>query len=202
MRPLKPGELILASHNPGKLDEFRTLLAPHGLTVIPAGALGLPEPEETGTTFAENAAIKALAAARAGDRPALADDSGLEVKALAGAPGVYSARWAGPDKDFGMAMHRVNAELGALPDRSAQFVCVLCLAWPDGHTDLYSGAIAGQIVWPPQGDGGFGYDPVFVPEGRQKTFAEMLPDEKHAISHRGRAIAAMIAGCFGRTAPG
>src|SRR6267143_2904361 len=188
-RGLNPGErLVIASHNPGKLDEIAALLAPFGIETIGAGALGLPEPEETGATFEENAALKARLAAEATGLPALADDSGLVVPALGGAPGIYSARWAGPDKDFRIAMERVHRELGG-QDRRARFVAVLALAWPDGHLDLFRGEVAGILVWPPRGERGFGYDPMFVPAGGEATFGEIEPPEKHRISHRARAFA-------------
>jgi XTP/dITP diphosphohydrolase len=186
--------LVVATHNRGKLKEFATLLAPHGLAVLLAGDLGLPEPEETGTTFEENARIKALAAATGARMPALADDSGVAVDALGGEPGVYSARWAGPEKDFRMAMALVEERLQAAgavapPARRARFVAVLCLAFPDGASEFYRGEVAGTMVWPPRGDGGFGYDPMFVPDGMSRTFAEITPAEKHAVSHRARAFA-------------
>ncbi len=196
---LRGGRLVLASHNPGKLREFRQLLAPLGATLLGAGELGLPEPEERGTTFAENARIKARAAARAAALPALADDSGLAVAGLGGAPGIRSARWAGPEKDFAAAMRRLHEELVARhgdfaeADRRAAFVCALCLAWPDDELLEFEGRVEGEIVWPPRGEGGFGYDPVFVPEGESRTFAEMRPAEKDAFSHRGRAAAALLA---------
>src|SRR5579871_692374 len=176
---LSPGDrLVVASHNRGKLREFETLLAPHGLSVLLAGDLGLAEPDETGTTFEANALIKALAAAEAAKMPALADDSGVVVEALGGEPGVYSARWAGPGKDFGAAMARVEERLreaGAVtPERrGARFVAVLCLAFPDGVHEFHRGEVAGTLVWPPRGSGGFGYDPMFVPEGLARTFAEI-----------------------------
>ncbi len=188
-RQLDSGRLVLASHNPGKLREIAALVEPHGLSVVSAGKLGLPEPEETGATFAENAKLKALAAAIGAQLPALADDSGLAVTALDGAPGIYSARWAGPKKDFGEAMRRVERELGEAEDRSAHFVCALCLAWPDGHCELFEGRIDGTLVFPPRGTRGFGYDPIFQAEGQNITFGEMDPDRKHAISHRARAFA-------------
>ncbi len=193
------GRLILASHNPGKLREFRDLLAPLGVTLVGAGALGLPEPEESGSSFAENARIKALAAARASGLPALADDSGLVVAGLDGAPGVHSARWAGPERDFAAAMRRLHGELVARfgdfarADRRAAFVCVLCLARPDGALREFEGRVTGEIVWPPRGTGGFGYDPVFVPTGEERSFAEMTAAEKAALSHRARAVAAFLA---------
>lgn len=188
-RRLETGRLVLASHNPGKLREIAELVEPYGLEVVSAGELGLPEPEETGKTFAENARLKAVAAAIGAQVPALADDSGLAVSALGGAPGIYSARWAGPKKDFRAAMQRVEEELGDSEDRSAQFVCALCLAWPDGQSEVFEGRVDGTLVFPPRGELGFGYDPVFRPEGHDITFGEMDPDRKHAISHRARAFA-------------
>ncbi len=196
---LQGGRLVLASHNPGKLREFRQLLAPLEVTLRGAGELDLPEPEETGTSFAGNARIKALAAARASGLPALADDSGLAAYGLDGAPGIHSARWAGPEKDFAAAMRRLREELvtrfGGFEraDRRAAFVCALCLAWPDGELREFEGRVEGEIVWPPRGEGGFGYDPVFVPEGESRSFAEMQPAEKDALSHRARAVAALLA---------
>ncbi|HKM65406.1 MAG TPA: RdgB/HAM1 family non-canonical purine NTP pyrophosphatase [Acidisphaera sp.] len=184
--------LVLASHNPGKLREIADLVRPLGIEVISAAALALPEPDETAPDFAGNAAIKALAAARASGLPALADDSGFCVRALGGAPGVLSARWAGPDKDFSVAMARVHRELGDASDRSAWFVCVLCLAWPDGTDEFFEGRVDGHVVWPPRGTRGFGYDPIFVPEGGTQTFAEMEPQQKRAVSHRARAFRAML----------
>ena len=192
---LTPGDrLVVASHNRGKLREFEALLKPHDLSVVLGADLGLPEPDETGTTFEENAEIKAIAAAEAAKLPALADDSGVVVDALGGDPGVYSARWAGPAKDFSAAMAKVEEKLriaGAVtPEaRSARFVAVLCLAFPDGFAELYRGEVAGTLVWPPRGSGGFGYDPMFVPTGLNRTFAEITPAEKHAVSHRARAFA-------------
>ncbi len=190
---------VLASHNPGKIKELDALLTPHGLTVIGAGALGLPEPEETETSFSGNARLKAEAAAHASGRVALADDSGLSVDALDGAPGVYSARWAGPDKDFSAAMERVRRALEAAgsQDHTARFVCVLALAHPDGETRLYEGEVRGRLVFPPRGEHGFGYDPIFVPEGHDRTFAEMDAASKRALSHRARAFAALTADVFG-----
>jgi len=239
MRTLTAGtRLVVASHNPGKIREFRALLAPFRIEVISAGELGLPEPEETGDTFAENARIKALAAAIAAQLPALSDDSGLEVAALDGAPGVVSARWAGPGKDFGAAMARVERELqgkgagiasstnsspgvvaavggavarkevggavarkevggavakkestGAVANqRRANFTAALCLAWPDGAAEVFEGKVFGTLVWPPRGNRGFGYDPMFLADGEKETFGEMDPDRKHAISHRARAF--------------
>jgi len=194
-RALRPGDrLVVATHNPGKLREIDALVAPHGLTVTTVGALGLPEPPETGTTFEENATIKAVAAATASGEPALADDSGVCVDAIGGDPGVYSADWAGPAKDFAAAMSRVQEELvaaGAIaPEkRTARFVSVLCLAWPDGTTEYWRGEVAGHMVWPPRGSNGFGYDPMFVPEGHERTYGELTAAEKHGMSHRARAFA-------------
>ncbi len=185
------GKLVIASHNPGKVGEIADLVAPYGLAVVSAGELGLPEPEETGTSFAANAELKALAAAIGADLPALADDSGLVVHALGGAPGIYSARWAGPQRDFRLAMARVERELAEAggDDRRAAFVCALALAWPDGNVEVYEGRVDGSLSFPPRGTRGFGYDPIFVPEGDARTFGEMPPAEKHAISHRARAFA-------------
>jgi XTP/dITP diphosphohydrolase len=194
MRALKKGEtLVVATHNKGKLREFADLLAPYGLAASLAGDLGLPEPEETGVTFEENAAIKAVAAAVASGMPALADDSGVVVDALGGAPGVYSARWAGPDKDFAVAMQRVEDGLRAAnaltpAERAARFVAVLCLAYPDGTSETWRGEIEGTMIWPPRGGNGFGYDPMFLPEGETRTFGELTREEKHGRSHRARAF--------------
>jgi XTP/dITP diphosphohydrolase len=194
--------LLLASHNPGKLGELQALLAPHGVAIVSSRELGLPEPAETGLTFADNARLKAHAAAQASGLPALADDSGLEAYGLAGAPGVHSARWAGPERDFARAMARVRDELsrrfGAFEEaeRSAAFVAVLCLAWPDGHEELAEGRVEGELVDPPRGSGGFGYDPMFVPDGAGWTFAEMAPADKQRLSHRARALRRLLALCF------
>jgi XTP/dITP diphosphohydrolase len=197
MTHLAPGaRLVLASHNAGKLREIAALLAPYGIDLLSAGALGLPEPEETAPDFAGNARLKALAASRAAGLPALADDSGFCVAALAGAPGVLSARWAGPGKDFSAAMARVHALAGDADDRRAWFVCTLCLAWPDGATATYLGRVEGAMVWPPRGDQGFGYDPIFVPGGGRLTYGEMPPAEKHATSHRARAMAQFVPACL------
>lgn len=190
-------KLVVASHNQGKVREIRELLAPFAVEVVSAGELDLPEPEETEDSFAGNAALKALAAARAANLPALSDDSGLAVDALDGAPGIYSARWAGPGKDFAVAMAAVNDKLGDGADRAAHFVCALCLAWPDGHTEIFEGRVDGILVWPPRGDQGFGYDPMFQPEGFAITFGEMEPARKHSMSHRARAFEMLVRECFG-----
>ena len=189
--------LVVASHNAGKAREIAELLAPFGVEVISAAALDLAEPEETATTFIGNAELKARAAALAADLPALADDSGLVVHALGGAPGIYSARWAGPGKDFRIAMERVQRELGDSSDRSAHFICALALGWPDGHVESFEGRVDGTLVWPPRGTRGFGYDPMFLPEGGALTFGEMEPQAKHEISHRARAFAQLVSHCFG-----
>ena len=204
--------LVIATHNSGKLREFRELLAPFPLDLVSAGELGLPEPDETGTTYAENARIKAESAARGSGLPALSDDSGLCVHALWGAPGLFSARWAGPDKDFASAMARVEEDLqdrGALSpaDRGAAFVAALSLAWPTGEALDVEGHVPGVVVWPPRGELGFGYDPIFLPEGHHRTFGEMDADEKHGVvwdhdgratglSHRARAFGELMAALF------
>ena len=188
--------LVIASHNPGKIREIGELLRPYGVDVRSAGDAGVPEPAETGGSFAQNAALKARASAFAAKLPALADDSGLSVTALGGRPGIYSARWAGPDKDFGAAMRRVMDDLGDARDRSAAFICALCLAWPSGMVRHYQGRVDGALVWPPRGDRGFGYDPIFVPDGHDRTFGEMDPAEKHRISHRADAFAKLVADIF------
>ena len=205
------GRVVIATHNAGKLAEMRELLAPFGIEAVSVSELGLPEPDETGTLYAENAAIKARAAASASGLPALADDSGIAVQALDGAPGLFSARWAGKPADFAAAMARVEAEMakrGAqAPDaRGAHFVSALVLAWPDGHEELFEGRIHGRIVWPPRGTRGFGYDPMFLPEGETLTFGEMTAPEKHGIdwaaddpnplSHRARAFLALARACL------
>ena len=190
-------KLVLASHNQGKLREIEPLLLPLGVEVVSAGALGLPEPEEDAPDFAGNARIKAVAAATASGLPALSDDSGFCVAALNGSPGVHSARWAGPTKDFNRAMAMVHERVGDNIDRRAWFIAALCLAWPDGHTETFIGRIDGVAVWPPRGDTGFGYDPMFVPTGLQQTFGEIASDQKHAISHRARAFAQVLRSCFG-----
>jgi XTP/dITP diphosphohydrolase len=189
-------KLLLASHNPGKLREIEALLAPFGIAVVSAGALGLPEPAEDAPDFVGNARIKARAAAIASGLPALSDDSGFCVAALNGQPGVHSARWAGPAKDFGAAMARVHEQMADTTDRRAWFVAALCLCWPDGHAQTFVGRVDGEAVWPPRGDKGFGYDPMFRPAGRQETFGEMTEDAKHAISHRARAFAQVVAACL------
>ena len=185
------GRLVIASHNPGKVEEIAALLAPFAVETVSAGSLGIPEPEETGDSFEANAALKAKAAAAASGLPALADDSGLVVPALGGAPGIYSARWAGPARDFRAAMERVHRELGD-DTRDARFVAVLALAWPEGRTDLFRGEVPGTLTWPPRGDKGFGYDPMFIPSGGTLTFGELDPAEKHQISHRARAFAKLV----------
>ena len=194
--------LVVASHNGGKVREILDLVAPHGLSVVSAADLGLPEPEETGSTFAENAHLKAAAAARAADLPALSDDSGLEVEALGGAPGIFSARWADRARNFAPAMQRVADALkqrGAWQHEGprANFTAVLCLAWPDGEAALFEGKVYGHLVWPPRGSKGFGYDPMFVADGHVLTFGEMEPDAKHAISHRARAFHEFARTCLG-----
>ena len=187
------GKLVIATHNAGKLREMRDLLGAHGIEAVSAGELGLAEPEETGASFAENARIKAKAAAQAAAMPAFADDSGLVVDALGGAPGIHSARWAGPDKNFGRAMQAIDSMLrdhGALrpAQRSAHFVSALCVAWPDGHVEEFEAAIDGTLVFPPRGNLGFGYDPIFLPDGHDRTFGEMSADEKHGLPPRGRGL--------------
>jgi XTP/dITP diphosphohydrolase len=188
-------KLVIASHNPGKLVEIIAMLAPYRVEPLGAAALGLAEPEETGSTFEANAALKAHAAAEETGLPALADDSGLVVPALGGAPGIYSARWAGSSRDFSLAMARVHRELGD-KNRAAFFVSVLALAWPDGGEELFRGEVHGSLGWPPKGENGFGYDPIFVPEGHTQSFGEMPPAQKYAIDHRARAFAKLVAACF------
>ena len=195
-RRLEGGRLVVASHNAGKVREFQALLRPWPVEVAAAAALGLPEPEETGDSFRANAALKAAAAAEASDLPALGDDSGLEVLALGGAPGIYSARWAGPGRDFGAAMARVDEALAGAADRRARFVCALVLAWPDGHAEAFEGEVRGRLAWPPRGDKGFGYDPMFVADGDEETFGELDPAEKDARSHRARAFLRLAAACL------
>jgi XTP/dITP diphosphohydrolase len=188
--------LVIASHNPGKLREIAELLTPYDVTVQSAAELGLPEVKENGKTFLANAEIKAIAVAKATQLPALADDSGLVVAALDGAPGIRSARWAGAKRDFAPAIERVQREMGRKKDRSAHFVCVLSLAWPDGHVESFEGRADGTIVFPPRGDKGFGYDPIFQPNGYSITYGEMEPAAKHSISHRADAFKKLIAACF------
>jgi XTP/dITP diphosphohydrolase len=202
------GRLVIATHNPGKLREMRELLAPYGIDAISAGDLGLGEPDETGTTFRENARIKALAAATAAGLPAFADDSGLAVDALDGEPGIHSARWAGAAKDFSQAMQKVEDLLRAggatSPDRrKAHFVSALCVAWPDGHAEEFEAHVDGTLVWPPRGTQGFGYDPMFLPDGHSRTFGEMPSEEKHGLpprglglSHRARAFVLLAQACL------
>ena len=187
------GELVIASHNAGKVREIGELLAPSGVSAVSAADLGLPEPEETADSFAGNALLKARAAAGAARRPALADDSGLTVRALDGQPGIYSARWAGPARDFALAMERVHRALGDAADRRAAFVCALAVARPDGAEAVFEGTVSGHLTWPPRGDRGFGYDPIFVPDGHALTFGEMAPEAKHAMSHRAAAFAKLLA---------
>ncbi len=208
-RPLS-GKVVIATHNAGKLREMQELLAPFGVEAVSAGDLGLPVPAETGHMFAENAAIKAHAAAKATGLPALSDDSGLCVDALDGAPGLFTADWAGPNKDFPAAMARVMRELEKRrsTDRRAHFVSALVIAWPDGHEELFEGRVFGQVVWPPRGSQGFGYDPLFQPDGFEETFGELFSEQKHgidwskpeagALSHRARAFVKLAAGCLRR----
>jgi XTP/dITP diphosphohydrolase len=210
IRHLTSDTVVIATHNPGKLAEMRELLTPYGIAAISAGELALAEPEETGMTFAENARIKATAAATAARLPALADDSGLVVEALGGAPGIHSARWAGPDRNFHRAMQTIEQELQArgvtTPERRrAHFVSALCLAWPDGYAEDFEARVAGSLVWPPRGNRGFGYDPIFLPDGQQRTFGEMSSEEKHGLpprgkglSHRARAFIKLAEACLER----
>lgn len=202
------GRLVVATHNPGKLIEMKMLLEPHGVEAVSAAELGLTEPEETEDTFEGNARLKAEAAAKAAQLPAFADDSGLVIDALGGTPGIHTARWAGPDRDFEMAMEKVEEELrkvgaSAPEQRKARFVSALCIAWPDGHLEEFQGVVEGTLVWPPRGAKGFGYDPMFRPEDYEKTFAEMTADEKHAmppkgfgLSHRARAFLKLSKACL------
>lgn len=192
------GRLVIASHNAGKVREIAELLAPFGAEVVSAGQLNLPEPEETGISFAENAELKALAAATASGLPALADDSGLAVTALNGEPGIQSARYANEAGGFGPAMERLWYSLPKGADKAAHFVCALAIAWPDGHCDLYEGRVDGCLVWPMRGQNGFGYDPFFQPDGYDLTFGEMEPATKHAISHRADAFRKLVAGAFAK----
>ena len=195
-------KLVVATHNRGKAGEIRSMLGPLGVEIVSAADLGLPSPEETGTTFQENAILKALAATRASGLPALADDSGISVRALDDQPGVYSADWEGPTRDAMVAMRRIQEEftMRHVPDtdaaRAATFHCVMALAWPDEHVELVHGTCEGRIVWPPRGSGGHGYDPCFQPTGDKRTTAEMTEAEKNAISHRGRAFRQLVEACF------
>jgi XTP/dITP diphosphohydrolase len=210
MRRTLSGRVVIATHNPGKLREMRELLAPHGVDAVSAAELRLAEPEETGATFADNACIKAGAAAAAANLPALADDSGLAVEALDGAPGIHSARWAAPDKDFARAMRVVQEKLVAAganspKQRRAAFVSALALAWPDGQIECVEGRVEGTLVWPPRGTHGFGYDPMFMPDGHDRTFGEMSAEEKHGLpprgqglSHRARAFIKLAERCLRR----
>lgn len=197
-RQLIEPTLVIATHNKGKLVEIDALMRPFGIACVSAGDKGVSEPEETGATFEANAELKALHSARATGLPALADDSGLCVPALDGDPGIYSARWAGPAKDFGFAMRKVEAALAAksASDRRGFFVACLTLAWPDGHCETFRGEVHGTLAWPPRGDRGFGYDPMFVAEGETLTFGEMEPARKHAMSHRARAFDLLTAACL------
>jgi len=202
------GRLVIATHNPGKLAEMRQLLAPYGIDAISAGELQLKEPDETGMTFRDNARIKVEAAVKAAGLPAFADDSGLAVDALDGAPGIHSARWAGPDRNFRRAMETIEQRLrergASAPERRrAQFVSALCVAWPDGHTEQFEARVAGTLVWPPRGEMGFGYDPMFLPDGHERTFGEMASEEKHGLpphgkglSHRARAFLKLAEACL------
>ncbi len=201
------GRLVIATHNPGKLHELRELLAPFGIEVVSAGELGLVEPDETGKSFRDNARIKAAAAAKASGLPAFADDSGLVVDALGGAPGIHSARWAGVNKDFAGAMQKIETILRErnATDRRAHFACALCAAWPDNHVEEFEGRVDGTLVWPPRGDKGFGYDPIFLPDGHTRTFGEMSAEEKHGLppqgkglSHRARAFLKLAEACLER----
>jgi len=208
MHRLLTSPVVIATQNPGKLAEMRELLAPYGVEAQSAGELGLTEPDETGTTFAANARIKAGAAAKATGKPGFADDSGLVVDTLGGEPGIHSARWAGPDKDFRRAMNMIQTLLiargaRAAEQRRAHFIAALCLAWPDGHIEEFEGRVEGTVVWPPRGDKGFGYDPLFLPDGHERTFGQMSAEEKHGLppkgrglSHRARAFIKLAAACL------
>lgn len=195
-RRFASGQLVIASHNAGKVREITDLLRPYDVEVLSAAQLDLPEPAEIGATFVANAELKALASARASQLPALADDSGLVIPVLAGAPGIHSSRWAGPERDFQKAMARAERELAGKSDRRAYFVAALSLAWPDGHVESFEGRADGVLTFPPRGDRGFGYDPIFQPVGYQVTYGEMEPTAKHAISHRADAFRKLIAACF------
>ena len=197
-RQFTESKIVIASHNAGKIKEIAELLSPLGVTVISASEAGLPEPEETGKTFIENAELKAKAAATASRLPALADDSGLSVSALGGAPGIYSARWAGENKDFESAMKRVADALlmSGQYDKTAHFHCALSLCWPDGECETFEGVLPGELIWPSRGDKGFGYDPMFLPNGYAQSFGEMDPEEKHAMNHRSIAFRKLLNACF------
>ena len=196
VRKFSGRQLLVASHNQGKLREIGEFLAPYDVEVLSAAGLGLPEPEETGSTYEANAVLKAEAGASGANLPALADDSGISVRALNGQPGIYSARWAGPQRDFALAMKKVEDLLSGQDDRRASFISVLALAWPDGHVDCFEGRVDGTLIWPPRGDRGFGYDPMFVPDGYDITFGEMDPNEKHRISHRAIAFRRLVEAVF------
>lgn len=199
-RPFTDSKLVIATHNPGKLPEIAAFLDGFDISLVSAGELGLDEPDETETSFTGNAILKARAAALASGLPALADDSGLAVAALQGDPGIYSARWAGPDRNFAHAMQKVEDALAATgtTNRQAAFMCALSIVWPDGHDETVEGTVKGTLVWPPRGNNGFGYDPVFVADGHDVTFGEMEPDKKHAIGHRADAFAKLLQRCFGQ----
>lgn len=199
-RQLTERKIVIASHNAGKVSEIADLLGFWHIECISVGELGLPEPDETGETFEENAVIKACAAATNSRMPALADDSGLAVSALDGAPGIHSARWAGPTRNFHAAMAQVEQALEAHHDRAARFICVLALVWPDGARAVFNGEVTGKLIWPPRGENGFGYDPMFLPDGENKTFGELDSGSKHIISHRARAFAKLAACCLPSTA--
>lgn len=197
-RRFTDSKLVIATHNPGKLPEIAAFLAGFDIALVSAGELGLDEPDETETSFTGNAILKARAAALASGLPALADDSGLAVAALNGDPGIYSARWAGPDRDFAMAMHKVEDALAVTgtTNRQAAFMCALSIVWPDGHDETVEGTVTGNLVWPPRGTNGFGYDPIFIADGYEMTFGEMELDTKHAIGHRADAFAKLLHRCF------
>jgi XTP/dITP diphosphohydrolase len=197
VRRFDAAKLVIASHNAGKVVEIADLLKAFPVEVVSVGALGLPVPDETGTTFAANATLKALAAARATALPALADDSGLCAHAIGGEPGIHTADWAGPERDFSKAMRLLETRLQGKTDRGAHFVSALALAWPDGHVEVFEGEVQGHLVWPPRGEKGFGYDPMFVPAGETRTYGEVDQAWKHRTSHRGRAFERLVAQCFG-----
>ena len=192
-------KLVIASHNQGKVREIGELLAPFGVETVSVADLGLPVPVEDADSFIGNARIKSLAAAKASGLPSLSDDSGIEVHGLGGEPGIYTADWAGPDRDFTVGMKAVIDKLGDNPNRNANFTCALSLAWPDGHTEDFEGKVFGTVTWPMRGEKGFGYDPIFIPEGHDITFAEMDPADKHAMSHRADAFRQLINACFKNT---